>query len=64
MESPETPQADVQKVPRALHAHKHTQTKAPTQTLPQHIRSQRELKPQARLQVDSWSVETLNTHAD
>lgn len=41
MEIPETPQADAQKVPRALPAHKHTQIKAPTQTLPQHIRSLR-----------------------
>ncbi len=62
MESPETPKTDAQKVPRALPFHKHTHMKAPTQTLPQHNTSEaRELRPQARIQVDSWSVETLNT---
>ncbi len=60
MESPETPKTDAQKVPRALPFHKHTHMKAPTQTLPQHNTSE-ELRPQARIQIDSWSVETLNT---
>lgn len=64
MERNKTPRPVGRKSQELCKAYKHTQMKAATQPLTQHIRRQRGLKPQARIQVDSWSEETLNKHAD
>lgn len=64
MERNKTPRPVGRKSQELYEAYKHTQMKAATQPLSQLIRRQRGLKPQARIQVDSWSEERHSTNAN